>query len=168
MSQDQTKLWWRAGTIQASLAKSLNSFLADREDGGRILWSYLEWKPGTNLANRTFAPVLQEGEPELHGIVELDEIRLFSEAGGVHAVEDAGATRWMQWQIEQPFDLTEEANWRKEIVRTVESYQIHMLKDEAARRFGLSKPNLPKLEQMWVDEYWLVGALFCWKLRGKN
>jgi len=163
MSTAQTKLWWRRNSAQQSLATEVDS-LIERVGADQITWSYLEWRPGSNLCDDPTAPILAQGAPNHNQSIPLDEVRLFTADGGIHAIEDSGRTRWMQWQTRLPENANDNAGWISEQVHAEEWDKIFMLSNEAARRFGLNKGALPRQEKMKIIEYRRNGELFCWNL----
>jgi len=163
MSTAQPNLWWCSDAIDQPLAEALDS-LVKRLGANHIEWSYLEWRPGSNLNNQGRAPILTKGAPDHAPKVALDEVRLFSDSGGLHAIEDAGRTRWMQWRTTAFENSAAQSPWKAEQVSVEEGYQIQLLDNQAARRFGLAQNALPLLEKMWITEYRQSGELFCWNL----
>lgn len=167
MSQNQITLSWRAGAIETALAESLNSCLITKLDSEPILWSYLEWRPGSNPRNDAHPALLTKGKVNHPGSIPLDELRLFTANGGLKAFEDSGRTCWMQWKIAQPLENSGESAWKAQEV-SKKQYPIQLLNREAASRFGLHPDTLPPQEKLNVTEYLRAGALFCWALGGGN
>lgn len=165
MTNRQTStISWRAGILEReSLASSLHRL--EELHGDAIVFSYLEWRPGAGLLNPEAgpAPVLFQGAPAHNSPVALDEMRLFSEKSGLHAIEDAGDTRWMQWR----HDASPATDWTELQVDIVE-YSVLMLDEPSARRFGIAA-ELPGREKSLIREYRLGGEIFCWNLlRGRS
>jgi len=160
MTTNQTSIIsWRAGILEKEpLAGSLDKL--EEKHGDAILFSYLEWRPGAGLLNPDAgpAPVFLQGAPIHDADVAVDEVRLFSEESGLHAVEDSGGTRWMQWRHE----ASKGADWTELQVDIVE-YSVLMLDERSARRFGLNV-ELPTQEELRIREYRLAGEIFCWNL----
>jgi len=160
MTTKQTStISWLAGILKKEpLAGSLHKL--EEKHGDAIVFSYLEWRPGAGLLNPDAgpAPVLFQGAPSHDADVALDEVRLFSEKSGLHAIEDSGGTRWMQWRHE----TSAGADWTELQVDIVE-YSVLMLDERSARRFGLAA-ELPDQEKPLIREYRLGGEIFTWNL----
>lgn len=157
-------LWWRHGTLASPLAGCLDQLIATL--GSKPALSYLEWRPGAGLLNPLTAPpqVLIDGPPDHDPNVPLDELRLFAKTSGLHAIEDAGSTRWMQWMLGNPTG----DGWEAIDVEAIAAYPILRLDKDGARRFGLSADRLPRKGKYTVREYRHNGELFCWNLHLEN
>ena len=170
------RLQWRHGTIKNSLAHCLTELTARISP---IQFSYLEWRPGAGFvkADTGAAPVLVTGVATHDQDIPLDELRLFGSGGGLHAINDAGLTRWMQWRVaENAREDGQDAQagdaepitseWTPITVEKVD-YPILVLDGDGARRFGLAS-GLPEIGDYTVEEYRRDGELFCWNLEERK
>ena len=158
-----SKIFWKADTLKGqALGESIEKLA--KIHGEFISFSYVEWRPGAGILKPDSgpAPILFEGAPDRNGNVAVDEMRLFSEGSGLHAIEDAGNTRWMRWRT----DGAPEADWSELEAKIVE-YPVLMLDERSARRFGLDAP-LPEQPELLIREYRFGGQIFCWNLMREN
>lgn len=167
MSELENGLWWRHGRIDQPLASALND-LAKKVGSSSINWAYVERRPGSNLDNQQTTAVLIESLSNADESIALDEVRLFANDGGLHAIEDAKQTRWMQWQVGERTPQAGQEPWSHEPTVEKEGYSICMLDAEGARRFCLDHDVLPALDTLLVVEYRRGGELFCWNLLEKS
>lgn len=162
-------LWYRCGSRPGALATLVREFT---EQLGDVQLSYVESRPGSGLLHPGHPPLptIIFGPPvELSASVPLDELRLFATDAGLHAIEDAGITRWMQWTTAPlPDASAPEADWAKiDAFLSRESYPILPLDGDGARRFGIAFDRLPPNaadRQWWITEFRHHGDLFCWNL----
>ena len=165
-TKQEVTISWRAGM---EYGKALGTTLEKQKDRlGKVLFSYLEWRPGTGLMKPDTgpAPILIEGPPADQAGLPIDELRLFGENSGLHAIEDAGTTRWMQWQLGSAPSPGNAGSW-EEVSAEAATYPILMLDKAGASRFGIDA-NLPADKTLWVVEYRVGGALFCWNLQRRK
>ncbi len=165
-TKQEVTISWRAGM---EYGKALGTTLEKQKDRlGKVLFSYLEWRPGTGLMKPDARParILIEGPPTDPPGLAIDELRLFGENSGLHAIEDAGTTRWMQWQLGSAPNPDSAGNW-EEVKAEATTYPILMLDEAGASRFGIHA-NLPVDKTLMVVEYRVGGTLFCWDLQRRK
>jgi hypothetical protein len=160
--QETVTISWRAGFEQNTTLVSKLAWLTGKLPG--VDFSYLEWRPGAGLLSPKAGkpPILISGPPPGNPDVSADELRLFTKDAGLHAIEDMGMLRWMQWCIGHPSGKDQQDGWQSLEAELIE-YPIAMLDNAGASRFGIDH-ELSGKESMTVREYRIGGELFCWNL----
>lgn len=166
MSSPKTQIWWRHGTDKRALKTAINS-LADQFQDTVIQLAYIEPRPGSGLVHPDIKPLptLIDGSPGYDFEIDIDELRLFADRAGLHAIDDNAQTRWMWWRLDQPMDSKD---WKQIEAEVLNPYPVLPLDREGASRFGVDPSGLPPDGNYQVHEYRLNGELFCWNLSRKS
>jgi len=164
--KQMTIISWRGGSEEGEALSDKLEWLTEKLS--KVSFNYMEWRPGTGLLNPEagHAPIFAKGLPVYKKNIAIDELRLFSKDAGLHAIDDAGTTRWMQWCLGEGSELKQRENWTQVKVEATEN-QIVMLDKVGASRFGVDA-GLPDENYMIVQEYRVGGSLFCWNLKRSN